>query len=478
MKQFEHYLNIIQNENLLMAQGAINPDRKQIFKTTTFGPAFQSELYAELKRVLPHGSQFDIKKWGNRNFLIITNVEGQEFKFPLGEVTSVYKVKNMIKQKITLNEKIKINGYNDLVDIWNEYIKLVDIIDGIISENGELSDSYWQTGVEQNIITDISTVQQIFDRQDEIIKNFNDLYDGLQGWISAGHNISRYGNINKINKKLITTEAMNWKDEENLIHTIWNNMTPQERELRFNITPEQSTKTWIGNNGLNYMEREEILQQIGVKDEIKDEITVESHNDNSDNYILEPIVDGFLAPYIKDNMEYTLDSDGDTVMLYIPANNVNFDITNIESVKFKFIQTAFDEFCKANDLYDGDVSTTDTNELVLSADTDIIDVRNPGRGFIEDDEEDQNKYSKEDRYKDTYGERDEMVTSIDKFKSILESEENKEPGIIKKTINKVKDTGKKVIKKAKKIYKQANEYPLLPTKDEMYDENENNKNNK
>lgn len=33
----------------------------------------------------------------------------------------------------------------DLVrDLWNPYMAIVDIIDGIISEEGELSDRYWK----------------------------------------------------------------------------------------------------------------------------------------------------------------------------------------------------------------------------------------------------------------------------------------------------------------------------------------------
>lgn len=373
-------------ESLLSHIGSINPDKKQIFVDTTFSPTFQALLYSELKRVLPHGYQFDLSTHGTRNFLKITDIDGKLIKFSLGENTSVYKIKNMIKQKIKINEKIEVTGFNDLVDIWNEYLKLVDIIDGIISENDGLSDSYWKAGVEEelNKITNeyqISTAKQIFDHHDEIIKNFNDLYDGLQGWTGAGHNISRYGNINKINKKLIKklelTEAMNNSDlDENLVQTYWNSMTPENRIKTFKVTPEQSVKHWMGANSLDYLEREEILMSMGIG--ATNFAPVEESVNNSNNYVLEEIVTTFLAQYIDDNADYTLDSDGETVMLYIPAKDVWFDITNSEAPEMKILQAEFDEFCRANDLYDGEVTTTDGfTDLVFSADTDIIDVRNP-----------------------------------------------------------------------------------------------------
>jgi hypothetical protein len=93
-------------------------------------------------------------------------------------------------------------------------------------------------------------------------------------------------------------------------------------------------------------------------------------------YILEDTIEGFLKPYIDEIADYSLDSDGTTVMLYVPADDVKFDITDQHAPEWNILNLAFQEFCKANDLYDFQVTTTDgyTN-LVLSADTDIVDMR-------------------------------------------------------------------------------------------------------
>ncbi len=93
-------------------------------------------------------------------------------------------------------------------------------------------------------------------------------------------------------------------------------------------------------------------------------------------YILEDTIEGFLKPYIDEIADYSLDSDGTTVLLYVPAADVKFDISDQHAPEWNILNIAFQEFCKANDLYDFEVTTTDgyTN-LVLSADTDIIDMR-------------------------------------------------------------------------------------------------------
>ena len=78
---------------------------------------------------------------------------------------------------------------NNYLDIWNQYLKLVSIIDGIISENGELSDSLWREGVESKLdeLTngDVN-LNFIKTHIDEIIQNYKDLYDGLEGWYMEG----------------------------------------------------------------------------------------------------------------------------------------------------------------------------------------------------------------------------------------------------------------------------------------------------
>lgn len=104
-----------------------------------------------------------------------------------------------------LNEIINLKLKNELEDIWDNYLKLADIIDGIISEEGELSTRYWKNGVEDelyDILDSVKIVGDILDNKQRIINNFNMLMDGLDGWKSEGKSLSRYGSLSKINKSL------------------------------------------------------------------------------------------------------------------------------------------------------------------------------------------------------------------------------------------------------------------------------------
>ena len=84
---------------------------------------------------------------------------------------------------------------SDPIKMWNEYMKLVDILDGIISEHGELSNSYWKSGAEDRLnelTAKIRTVSDIENNRNQIINSFKELMDGLNGWM-GGHDVSRYG---------------------------------------------------------------------------------------------------------------------------------------------------------------------------------------------------------------------------------------------------------------------------------------------
>lgn len=110
-----------------------------------------------------------------------------------------------MKHLKSFNVKINENNTDDLIIFWSEYLKLVDIIDGIISEHGELSESYWKTGLEDEldeITSTIKTSKDIFDNKQRIIDNFKSLKDGIDGWISEGKSIARYGDLSNIHISL------------------------------------------------------------------------------------------------------------------------------------------------------------------------------------------------------------------------------------------------------------------------------------
>lgn len=91
---------------------------------------------------------------------------------------------------------------DNLINLWNNYLKLIDIIDGILSEHGELSTRYWVDGLENeidDITSNIKTVGDIYNNKQRIVSNFHKLMGGIKGWISEGKSISRYGSLSKIN---------------------------------------------------------------------------------------------------------------------------------------------------------------------------------------------------------------------------------------------------------------------------------------
>jgi hypothetical protein len=92
-----------------------------------------------------------------------------------------------------------------IFEFWDEYIKLVNIIQGIVSEYGELSTSYWQKGVEtemEDILFMVLTTDHVVKYKKRIITNFNLLMDGLSGWASEGRSVSKYGSLSDIDTTL------------------------------------------------------------------------------------------------------------------------------------------------------------------------------------------------------------------------------------------------------------------------------------
>lgn len=110
---------------------------------------------------------------------------------------------------VTKFELFESSGSVPLYDLWTIYMGLVDGIDGVISEEGELSDAYWKDNVEKDLdeITGyVKTAKQIGEKKDEILKNLEELLDGLDGAIGSGRiSEDRYfkkGAINKAKKFL------------------------------------------------------------------------------------------------------------------------------------------------------------------------------------------------------------------------------------------------------------------------------------
>lgn len=98
---------------------------------------------------------------------------------------------------------------------------------------------------------------------------------------------------------------------------------------------------------------------------------LESQNEIKE-YILEDAIKSFLAPYLIDDMEYTLDSDGSTLLLYIPKDNLKFNIEDNTAPEWNILKLKFQEFCTNNDLCDFEVTTTsDYTQLVFSAVADM-----------------------------------------------------------------------------------------------------------
>lgn len=87
--------------------------------------------------------------------------------------------------------------------IWSKYLKLVDILDGIISENGSLPRSYWKSEdiKEMDDLTESSkTLGDLQRNESRIVKNFNNLLESTNAYISVGHSIDRYGSMRGLKK--------------------------------------------------------------------------------------------------------------------------------------------------------------------------------------------------------------------------------------------------------------------------------------
>lgn len=98
---------------------------------------------------------------------------------------------------------------DQIIHFWGEYVKLVNIIEGIISEYGDLPNEYWQKGVQremEDITFFVLTVDHVVKYKKRIIANFNLLFDGLDGWSSEGKSISKYGSLSDIDIELFRTD--------------------------------------------------------------------------------------------------------------------------------------------------------------------------------------------------------------------------------------------------------------------------------
>jgi hypothetical protein len=102
----------------------------------------------------------------------------------------------MIIKKFKLFEAAAPWSQQQLIMLWEAYMSIVNGIDGIISEEGELSNSYWKDNVEKdldNITNYVKNIEQIEEKKSDIIKNFGELLDGLKGAMASGRiNQSRY----------------------------------------------------------------------------------------------------------------------------------------------------------------------------------------------------------------------------------------------------------------------------------------------
>lgn len=98
---------------------------------------------------------------------------------------------------------------NQLIELWNAYLSVIDGIDGIISEHGELPDSYFLPNVESDLDNITSGVEpkypdaldDIARLESDIIQNSKDILDGLDGAIGSGrYSEDRYFQTGSIEK--------------------------------------------------------------------------------------------------------------------------------------------------------------------------------------------------------------------------------------------------------------------------------------
>lgn len=86
-------------------------------------------------------------------------------------------------------ESFELNEVSQSIKLWNAYMGLVDGIDGIISEEGELSSSYWKDNVQADldkITGEVKTEADVKKNTEAIMKNLTELLDGLDGYIGSG----------------------------------------------------------------------------------------------------------------------------------------------------------------------------------------------------------------------------------------------------------------------------------------------------
>ncbi len=96
---------------------------------------------------------------------------------------------------------------NDYVNLWNEYMKLVNIADGLMSEVGDLPKSYWKSNVQKDMdaLTSGSiTPEYIKGKEKEIKKNAKELIDGFNGYFGSmdPKSAKKYGSFGGIKTKM------------------------------------------------------------------------------------------------------------------------------------------------------------------------------------------------------------------------------------------------------------------------------------
>lgn len=98
-----------------------------------------------------------------------------------------------------INEAAKKQGSLSSIDLFVAFTNLVDGLDGIISEEGELSDRYWKEDVQSRIdsYNDLwgkkAAIEAMPEEKVKALKTLcDDIIDGLEGWESEGNSLGRY----------------------------------------------------------------------------------------------------------------------------------------------------------------------------------------------------------------------------------------------------------------------------------------------
>ena len=101
-----------------------------------------------------------------------------------------------------------------IVDLWNSYLGLVYILDGVIAEHGELPTSFWNLSAEADmryIAKHRTTIAYISTNKEQIVHNFKELWNGLEEYVIAGNDVSKYGSIESIDKDYLILDFDDFK---------------------------------------------------------------------------------------------------------------------------------------------------------------------------------------------------------------------------------------------------------------------------